>query len=228
MLVAAAEYRKGLKSELERELAPFLDERGRPEDAYRGAIKRIEIRFQRKERRAERDYVDWVLLAVSSMLRDRIASAVGGGSEPADEPRPRAWTTDSASRARRAVWPASRRPAPSSPRTSTSTRGWWWSGRSWAGRAGGLTRAGQATPRTINSVKSTCARDRAADRSTSRTYRTPPPTRPRAARRWCGDRVEAGDPCGRRAPTGRGRGGSRCRRPGCSSRDRRTAPSGRR
>ena len=47
-----------------RELAPFLDEKGRPEDHYRGAIQRIEIRFKRKERRAERDYVDWVLLAV--------------------------------------------------------------------------------------------------------------------------------------------------------------------
>ena len=79
VLVAAGEYRKGLKAELEHEMAPFVDERGRPEDAYRGAIKRIEIRFQRKERRAERDYVDWVLLAVSSLLRDRIASAVGGG-----------------------------------------------------------------------------------------------------------------------------------------------------
>jgi DNA polymerase-3 subunit delta' len=79
VLVAAGEYRKGLKAELEQEMAPFVDERGRPEDAYRGAIKRIEIRFQRKERRAERDYVDWVLLAVSSLLRDRIASAVGGG-----------------------------------------------------------------------------------------------------------------------------------------------------
>ena len=63
------------------ELAPFLDERGRPEDAYRGSIKRIEIRFQRKERRAERDYVDWVLLAVSALLRDRIASLVGRGSD---------------------------------------------------------------------------------------------------------------------------------------------------
>lgn len=81
VLVAAGEYRKGLKGELEHELAPFVDERGRPEDAYRGAIKRIEIRFQRKERRAERDYVDWVLLAVSSLLRDRIASAVGGGGD---------------------------------------------------------------------------------------------------------------------------------------------------
>jgi DNA polymerase-3 subunit delta' len=81
VLASAAEYRKGLKSELEAELAPFLDERGRPEDAYRGAIKRIETRFQRKERRAERDYVDWVLLAVSALLRDRIAIGVGGGAD---------------------------------------------------------------------------------------------------------------------------------------------------
>ena len=77
VLDAAAVYKKNLKAELDEELAPFLDERGRPEDAYRAAIKRIQTRFQRRERRAERDYVDWVLLAVSSLLRDRIASAVG-------------------------------------------------------------------------------------------------------------------------------------------------------
>lgn len=81
VLAAAAEYKKGLKSELEAELAPFLDEKGRPEDAYRGSIKRIEVRFQRRERRAERDYIDWVLLAVSSLLRDGIAVAVGGDAD---------------------------------------------------------------------------------------------------------------------------------------------------
>jgi DNA polymerase-3 subunit delta' len=79
VLEAAKEYRAGLKLELEAELAPFLDERGRPEEAYRGAIRRIETRHKRRERRSERDYVDWVLLAVSSLLRDRIVSAVGGG-----------------------------------------------------------------------------------------------------------------------------------------------------
>jgi hypothetical protein len=77
VLEAAAEYKKNLKGELDEELAPFMDEKGRPEDAYRGAIKRIETRFKRKERRAERDYVDWVLLAVSALLRDRIAAGVG-------------------------------------------------------------------------------------------------------------------------------------------------------
>ena len=78
MVVAAASgYKKAMKAELDEELAPFLDEKGRPEDAYRGAIRRIEIRFQRRERRAERDYVDWVLLAASALLRDRIAGHVG-------------------------------------------------------------------------------------------------------------------------------------------------------
>ncbi|MBI3648011.1 MAG: DNA polymerase III subunit [Actinobacteria bacterium] len=79
VLAAASGYKKGLKAELDREVAPFLDERGRPEDAYRGAIRRIETRFRRRERRAERDYVDWVLLGVSSLLRDRVAVATGAG-----------------------------------------------------------------------------------------------------------------------------------------------------
>lgn len=78
VLTAAAEYKKGLKAELGSELAPFHDEKGRPEEAYRGAIRRIEVRAQRRERRAERDYVDWVLLGASALLRDRIVSAVGG------------------------------------------------------------------------------------------------------------------------------------------------------
>jgi DNA polymerase-3 subunit delta' len=81
VLAAAADYRKGLSAELDAELAPFLDERGRPEEAYRGAIRRIETRFQRRERRAERDYVDWVLMAVSSLLRDRLVTGVGGAGE---------------------------------------------------------------------------------------------------------------------------------------------------
>jgi len=77
VMAAATGYKKSMKVELEQELAPFLDEKGRPEDMYRGAIRRIETRFQRRERRAERDYVDWVLLAVSALLRDRVAAQVG-------------------------------------------------------------------------------------------------------------------------------------------------------
>jgi DNA polymerase-3 subunit delta' len=81
VLAAAAGYKRSIKDELAAELAPFLDERGRPEEAYRGPIRRIELRFQRRERRAERDYVDWVLLGVSALLRDAVAGGVGGGIE---------------------------------------------------------------------------------------------------------------------------------------------------
>ena len=81
VLTAAADYRKGLKDALEEDLAPFMDERGRPEEVYRGAIRRLEERHKRRVTRAERDYVDWVLLAVSAMLRDRIVGTLGGGRE---------------------------------------------------------------------------------------------------------------------------------------------------
>jgi DNA polymerase-3 subunit delta' len=94
VLVAAEKYRKGLTESLKEELEPFLDERGRPEEAYRGAVRRLEERHKRRVRRAERDYVDWVLLAASALVRDRVVAAVGGGAEllmnpdlaPADEP----------------------------------------------------------------------------------------------------------------------------------------------
>jgi DNA polymerase III subunit delta' len=77
VLNAASEYRKHLKDELVEDLAPFLDERGRAEDAYRGAIRRLQLRHDRRVRRAEHDFVDRVLLAISSVLRDRIAAASG-------------------------------------------------------------------------------------------------------------------------------------------------------
>jgi hypothetical protein len=81
VLVAAERYRKDLGAQLEEELAPFLDDRGRAEEAYRGAIRRLEERHKRQVRRAERDYVDRVLLGVSALVRDRVAVAVGGGAE---------------------------------------------------------------------------------------------------------------------------------------------------
>jgi DNA polymerase-3 subunit delta' len=77
VLAAAERYRKDLKDELADDLAPFLDEHGRPEEAYKGAIRRMQLRHDRRVRRAERDYVDWVLLAASSIARDRVAAGVG-------------------------------------------------------------------------------------------------------------------------------------------------------
>ncbi len=81
VLAAAERYKKDLGTQLEAELAPFLDDRGRAEDAYRGAIRRLEERHKRQVRRAERDYVDRVLLGVSALVRDRVAVAVGGGAD---------------------------------------------------------------------------------------------------------------------------------------------------
>jgi DNA polymerase III subunit delta' len=78
VLSAGDRYRKDQRQELEDELAPFLDDRGRPEDAFRGMIRRIEDRHKRRERRAERTFVDWVLLAITSLLRDRALVARGG------------------------------------------------------------------------------------------------------------------------------------------------------
>lgn len=81
VLRGAEVYRKELAAALRDELAPFLDERGRPEEAYRGAIRRLEERHKRRVRRAERDYVDRVLLAASALLRDRVVAAVGAGRD---------------------------------------------------------------------------------------------------------------------------------------------------
>lgn len=94
VLDAAERYRKELGVQLQEELAPFLDERGRAEEAYKGAIRRLEERHRRQVRRSERDYVDRVLLGVSALMRDRVAVAVGGGSEVLMNPDHRPTTDD--------------------------------------------------------------------------------------------------------------------------------------
>jgi hypothetical protein len=40
-------------------------------------VRRLELRHKRRERRAERDQIDWILMAMSAALRDRIAAAAG-------------------------------------------------------------------------------------------------------------------------------------------------------
>jgi DNA polymerase-3 subunit delta' len=91
VLAAAERYKKELAERQKEDLVPFLDESGRPEDAYRGAVRRMQQRHERQLRRAEREYVDRVLLAVSALLRDRVVASVGGGTElllnPDLEPR---------------------------------------------------------------------------------------------------------------------------------------------
>ena len=78
LLEAAKEFRARLGGELEEELRPFLDERGKPEDAFRGVVRRIEEQHERRVRRAEREFLDAALLALASYQRDGALVAVGG------------------------------------------------------------------------------------------------------------------------------------------------------
>lgn len=76
---AAVEYRKRLAQRLEEELEPFLDpDTARPLEQYRGAVRRMEQRHQRQERRAEREFLDASLLALEAWFRDALLSAAGG------------------------------------------------------------------------------------------------------------------------------------------------------
>jgi DNA polymerase-3 subunit delta' len=81
VLSAAEHYKKDLAERQKEDLAPFVDGRGRAEEAYRAAVRRIQQRHDRQLRRAERDYVDRVLMGVSALLRDRVVAAVGGGAD---------------------------------------------------------------------------------------------------------------------------------------------------
>ncbi|MGH2676135.1 MAG: ATP-binding protein [Actinomycetota bacterium] len=79
LLAAAGEYRTRLAARLDEELEPFLDpETGKPLDQYRGAIRRMEQRHTRQERRAEREFLDAALLALESWFRDGLLAGAGG------------------------------------------------------------------------------------------------------------------------------------------------------
>jgi DNA polymerase III subunit delta' len=82
MLAAeAGEYRKHLASSQKEELGQFADpDTGRPLEQYRGMVRRLQDRHLRQERRAERDFLDWSLLALEAWFRD--ALVVGTGGDP--------------------------------------------------------------------------------------------------------------------------------------------------
>ena len=79
LTAAAKEFRTRLAAELDEELSPYMDSRGRPEDAYRGVVRRIQEQHDRRTRRAEREFLDSALLALSAYYRDRVAVAAGAG-----------------------------------------------------------------------------------------------------------------------------------------------------
>jgi DNA polymerase III subunit delta' len=79
LMVAAKEYQKGLSRDLEAAIEPFTDpETGAPLKQFRAEIRRLEERHIRRERRAERDFLDWSLLALETVFRDSLLSAAGG------------------------------------------------------------------------------------------------------------------------------------------------------
>ena len=79
VLEEAGRFKDGLSAELDEELRPFLGDDGRPEEHFRGIVRRLQERHERRVRRAKREFLDWTLLALSAYLRDRIASSSGAG-----------------------------------------------------------------------------------------------------------------------------------------------------
>lgn len=79
LVQAAADHRKRFAGRLAEDLELFRDpETGRPLEQYRGAIRRLEQRHQRQERRAERDFLDAALLALEAWFRDALMAGAGG------------------------------------------------------------------------------------------------------------------------------------------------------
>jgi DNA polymerase-3 subunit delta' len=81
LTLAAKEFRAALGEELETELEPFLDEKGRAEEPFRGVVRRIEEQHERRLRRAEREFLDWALLSLAAYWRDVVVAGTGGGDD---------------------------------------------------------------------------------------------------------------------------------------------------
>jgi DNA polymerase III subunit delta' len=81
LLAAAKDFRARLGQELKADLEPYLDERGKPDDRYRGVVRRLEEQHERRLRRAEREFLDWALLSVGAYWRDAVVRASGGDED---------------------------------------------------------------------------------------------------------------------------------------------------
>jgi DNA polymerase-3 subunit delta' len=81
LLAAAKGFRGVLGEELELEFEPFLDPNGKPEEAFKGIIRRMKDQHERRLRRAEREFLDSALLALAAHWRDVAVLASGGGPE---------------------------------------------------------------------------------------------------------------------------------------------------
>jgi DNA polymerase-3 subunit delta' len=78
---AAKEFRARVAEQLAEDLQPFLDDRGRPEDVFRGVVRRLEEQHERRLRRAEREFHDWALLALTAYWRDVVLLEAGGSED---------------------------------------------------------------------------------------------------------------------------------------------------
>jgi DNA polymerase-3 subunit delta' len=81
LLAAGKEFRTRLADELAEDLSPFMDEKGKPEEPFRGVVRRLQEQHERRLRRAEREFLDLSLLALSACWRDRVVAAVGARAD---------------------------------------------------------------------------------------------------------------------------------------------------
>ncbi|HEX2089781.1 MAG TPA: hypothetical protein VHI54_07635 [Actinomycetota bacterium] len=81
LLAAAKAFRASLGDELQAELEPFLDERGRPQEPFRAVVRRLSDQHERRLRRAEREFLDLALMSLSAYFRDVAAAGSGAGQD---------------------------------------------------------------------------------------------------------------------------------------------------
>jgi DNA polymerase-3 subunit delta' len=81
LLAAAKAFRASLGDELQDELEPFLDERGRPQEPFRAVVRRLTEQHERRVRRAEREFLDLALMSLTAYFRDVAAAASGAGTD---------------------------------------------------------------------------------------------------------------------------------------------------
>jgi DNA polymerase III subunit delta' len=79
LMEAGAAYKKRMASALDEELEPFLDpDTGEVAEQFRAVARRVKERHHRRERRAEREFLDWSLLALQAWYRDALLVSTGG------------------------------------------------------------------------------------------------------------------------------------------------------
>jgi DNA polymerase-3 subunit delta' len=79
LLAEGKAHKERLGQALDEEMEALLDpDTGKPYRHLRAEVRRVQERRARRERRAEREFLDWSLLAVESWLRDALLSAAGG------------------------------------------------------------------------------------------------------------------------------------------------------